>query len=77
MMEILAGAIGVGVVGLLVWLQLRTPRIPPNAQLLFDLWKMCGKEAIHDHPGGNKASKDEDLKKNRDYDDKNSVYLRT
>jgi hypothetical protein len=61
MMEILAGAIGVGVVGLLVWLQLRTPRIPPNALLLFDLWKTVGKEVIHDHPGSNKASKDEDL----------------
>jgi len=61
MMEILAGAIGVGVVGLLVWLQLRTPRIPPNALLLCDIWKTVGKEAIHDHPGSNKASKGEDL----------------
>lgn len=63
MMEILAGAVGVGVVGLLVWLQLRTPRMPPNAQLLFDLWKMCSKETIHGHPGENKASKNQDLLK--------------
>ena len=60
MLEILAGAMAMGVVGLLVWLQLRTPRIPPNALLLFDLWKTRGKE-VHNHSRGNKAANDEDL----------------
>jgi len=48
MIEILTGIIIIVTLGLLVWYQLRSPKIPPNALLLFDLLQDMGEEVTSD-----------------------------
>ena len=59
MIEILAGIIIITALGLLVWYQLQSPKMPPNALLLFDLLQEMGEEVTADQwskdvPIGNK-----------------------
>ncbi|GEM_PF-6121532 len=44
MIEILTGIIIITILGLLMWYQLRSPKVPPNAQLLFDILQEMGEE---------------------------------
>lgn len=44
MLEILTGIIIITALGLLVWYQLQSPKMPPNALLLFDLLQEMGEE---------------------------------
>jgi hypothetical protein len=48
MIEILTGIIIIVMLGLLVWYQLRSSRVPPNAQLLFDILQEMGEEVTSD-----------------------------
>lgn len=46
MMEILMGTVIIVMLGMLVWYQLRSSRVPPNAQLLFDILQEISEEEI-------------------------------
>ena len=48
MIEILTGIIIIVMLGLLVWYQLRSSRVPPNALLLFDILQEMGEEVTSD-----------------------------
>ena len=56
MVEILAGIIIIVTLGLLVWYQLRSSKMPPNALLLFDLLQEMGEEVTSDHRSNDKRT---------------------
>ncbi len=49
MVEMLTGVIIIVTIGLLVLHQFRSSRVPPNAQLLFDILQEMGDEATFGH----------------------------
>jgi len=49
MIEIVTGIIIIVMLGLLVWYQLQSPKVPPNALLLFDILQEMGEEVTSDH----------------------------
>jgi hypothetical protein len=56
MTEILTGIIIIVTLGLLVWYQLRSPKVPPNALLLFDILQEMCEEVPSDHQSNDKRS---------------------
>jgi hypothetical protein len=56
MLEVLTGILIIIILGLLVWYQLRSPKMPANALLLFDILQEMGEEVPSDHQSNDKRT---------------------
>ncbi len=56
MIEIITGTIIMVMLGLLVWYQFRSPKLPPNALLFFDMLQKIGEEVDSGHQSNDKKT---------------------
>ena len=75
MIEVLTGIIIVVMLGLLVWYQLQSPKVPPNALLLFDILQEMGEKVTFDHRSNDERSVNKAKPQGFEPDDKNPMYL--
>ncbi len=75
MIEILTGIIIIVTLGLLVWYQLRSSRVPPNAQLLFDILQEMGEKVTSDYRSSDERTVTQAKHEGPEPDNKKPLYL--